>query len=150
MVAFCVRLAPSQPATSPHAEAVRLLLDVGAKAPQSLRERGDSIAFLDPQLSGAADAELAAMRGERREHRKLVNQAGNLVGRDNGGAEAGVPDPNRPNRLMGLFGFECRFDVRAHPAEHVEDRRPRRVEPHVLDRHVRVRQRGRDQPERRG
>ena len=76
-------------------EAVGQLVDVGAHAAEAVGERRDAVALLDPQLLRAGDAQLAAVRGQRAEHRQLVDDAGHFVRRDLGRAQLAVADDDR-------------------------------------------------------
>ena len=65
-------------------EAVGQLLDVAAHAPEAVGQRRDPVALLDAQLLRAGDAQLAAVRRQRRQHRQFVDDPGHLRRRDLG------------------------------------------------------------------
>ena len=82
VIASCVRDAAGRAPGRGDAEPVRPLVGRQAERPHAIDQRRDSIAFLDAQLGGAADRDLAAVRGERRDGRQLVDEPGHLLGRD--------------------------------------------------------------------
>ena len=57
-------------------EPVRELVRFGAHRAQSGHEGGDAVALLRPQLAGAGHVDFAAVGGEGRQHRELVDQPG--------------------------------------------------------------------------
>ena len=64
-----------------------------AERAEACDERGDAVAFLDAQLGGAAHGDVAAVRGQRRNGRQFVDEAGNFLRRDVDGA--GLRSPRR-------------------------------------------------------
>ena len=79
-----------EPMVSAHVKAVRKLLDVRSERPQSPCERGDTVAFLDAQLAGAGDPQIAAMGGHRREGRQLVDHGRHVGRRQRQGPQSAV------------------------------------------------------------
>jgi hypothetical protein len=149
MVVFGVDFTAAQPVAAAHVEAVRALVNLAAHPPQPVRERGDSIALFDAQFLRSAHTQLAAVRGQRGEHGQLVDDSGNLFGHDLGRLQIGMPHVNRADRFAGLRVRDHGLDPCAHPFKDADDADSRRVESHVLDRHIGPGKRRRgDHPER--
>ena len=117
-------------------------------------ERRDPVALLDPQLGRAPHRDLAAVR---RRGAAIAGSSSMRPGTSSGAiSTAPVRSPSTtivPRGSPPASASSARrstVDARAEPAEHVEQRGARRVEPDVLDLDARTGQRGGgDQPERR-
>ena len=68
-----------------------------------VRERRDAIALLDAQLLRAAHTQLAAVRGQRGEHRQLVDDAGHFVRHDLGA----TADPHDGRAIVPIGSPAC-------------------------------------------
>ena len=131
-------------------EPIPELLDVRAQRLKPPHQGADAVAFLDVKLSGAGHVQVAALSGPCRQRGNLVDQQRHFVRPEPIGRGVAALIGTRP-RFTARFALDPRVDERAPPAQHVEERDTRRIEPDVFDFHLRARKRGgRRQPERRG
>jgi hypothetical protein len=91
------------------------------------------------------------VRRERRDRRQFVDEARHFLGRDLERPGAVMLDGDRPARLAGLRGGHLDLHAGAEPAQDIQERRPRRIQPDIVDADLRAGQRrGGHEPERRG
>ena len=99
------------------------------EAAQLGRDRFDAVGLLLAQLLRATQTTLASShRGDQRIERQLVHEGRHLPRLDRSGHELRVRDAEVGNRLAaGRAPVEDR-DARAHPLQHVQEPRSRRVD----------------------
>ena len=125
------------------------LVGVDAERAKARHQRRDAIAFLHAQLAGAADRDLAAVRREGRDRGQLVDEAGHFLRRDVDRTGASPSTTIVPRGSPASVRGRLDVDPRAEAAQHVEQRRARRIQADILDVDARARQGGGgDQPER--
>ena len=82
MIVTRIDLAAFQPLSPANVEAVRELFNVAAHAPETVGQRRNPIALLDPKLAGAGHAQFATVGGQRTQNWQLVDDARNFRGDD--------------------------------------------------------------------
>ena len=133
-------------------DAVLVLDEFHAQRFQAARHHRQAVAFFDPQLGRAAQARgTLGPRGQREDHRQLVDQAGHPCCRDVDPLQAArVADAQVGDLLAAGFPRLADFEVGAHGLEHAEDAVAGGVDAHVVQHQVGTgHQRSRDQEERR-
>src|SRR5262249_20017019 len=111
------------------------LLGVDTERAQTGNERRDPVTLLHPQFRGAGDVEPTTERGAGREHWQLVDERGDLRGRDDQGAMVAVRDLDEAHWLTGRLFRLLAVNPGAQPLQRRQIPQTVRVEPTALQAH---------------
>src|SRR5439155_5871419 len=102
------------------------------EAAKSGDERRDAIAFLHAELSRAAYAHFAAVRGERGDRRELVDHAWHFRGLDRQDVRPIALHDHRAARFARLGARDLDLHARTEPPENRDQSRPRRIQADIV------------------
>ena len=114
-------------------EPVRGFVRLDTKTAKSGDDGRDPVALFDAELAGAANRHLTSVRGQSGNRWKLIDERGNLVGRDLDAARVIAFNRNRAPRLTGHAAGHIDGHPGAKSSQHANQGSPGRVETDVLD-----------------
>ena len=136
-----IAAAPDAPAVQPPPagdhQAVRLRRNIGAEPAQLAGQDRHAVGLLQPQLGRVANHRLPrGQTGGHRQHRQLIDGAGNDGAADQDPAQGAGAHGHRPHGLSPFFAFVPHLHARAHHAQDIQYPGACRVDADVRHRHL--------------